>query len=205
MRLSAEMIRDRALLVSGLLVDHVGGPSVLPYQPEGLWKELNGIFDYQRDSGDKLYRRSLYTYWKRTAPPPYMMTFDTAGRETCFVRETRTNTPIQALNLLNDVTFVEAARHLAERVLKDQTEDRERVSLAFSRALSRPPEAPEVQMLLENVAAQRTYFSANPQAAEELLKVGDSPFDKDLPVAELASYTMLANLLFNLDEFVSKQ
>jgi len=205
MRLSAEMIRDRALLVSGLLVDQVGGPSVLPYQPEGLWKELNGIFDYQRDSGDKLYRRSLYTYWKRTAPPPYMMTFDTAGRETCFVRETRTNTPIQALNLLNDVTFVEAARHLAERVLKDQADDRERVSLAFSRALSRPPVAPEVQMLLENVAAQRTYFAANPQAAEELLKVGDSPFDKDLSAAELASYTMLANLLFNLDEFVSKQ
>lgn len=205
MRLPAEMIRDRALLVSGLLVEQVGGPSVLPYQPAGLWKELNGIFDYQADKGDKLYRRSLYTYWKRTAPPPFMMTFDTAGRETCFVRESRTNTPIQALNLLNDVTFVEAARHLAQRVLTESTDDSGRVTLAFERALSRPPQPQEVQMLLDNVSAQREFFSADPGAAEELLKVGDSPRDTGLPAIDVATYTMLANLLFNLDEFVSKQ
>lgn len=205
MRLPAEMIRDRALLVSGLLVEQVGGPSVRPYQPEGLWKELNGIFDYQADEGDKLYRRSLYTYWKRTSPPPFMMTFDTAGRETCFVRESRTNTPIQALNLLNDVTFIEAARQLAQHVLKEKQDETDRVTLAFHRALSRSPNSNEVRMLLDNVTAQRQYFDGDTKGAEELLKVGNSPSDKELPAAELASYTMLVNLLFNLDEFVSKQ
>ncbi len=204
LRLPAEMIRDRALLASGLLVDQVGGPSVLPYQPAGLWKELNGIFDYQPDTGEKLYRRSLYTYWKRTAPPPFMMTFDTAGRETCFVRESRTNTPIQALNLLNDVTFVEAARTLAQRILKEAPDDTARVTLAFQHALSRSPQPQELSMLLDNVTAQREFFVADPQAAEKLLDVGDSPSDKQFPPQELAAYTMLANLLFNLDEFVTK-
>lgn len=205
MRLSAEMIRDRALLAGGLLVDKVGGPSVMPYQPAGLWKELNGIFDYQADKGEKLYRRGLYTYWKRTAPPPFMMTFDTAGRETCFVRESRTNTPIQALNLLNDVTFVEAARHLAQRVLKEApADDTERVTLAFRRALVRTPEKQEVQMLLENLEAQRKYFHGDREEAVKLVSQGDSPRDEGLPVEDLAAYTMLANLLFNLDEFVTK-
>lgn len=204
-RLPAEMIRDRALAASGLLVEQVGGASVRPYQPPGLWKELNGLFDYQADEGEKLYRRSLYTYWKRTSPPPFMMTFDTAGRETCFVRESRTNTPIQALNLLNDMTFIEAARHLAEGVLRDRQDDPDRVALAFQRAISRSPRPKELQMMLDNVSAQREYFQSNPQAALELLKVGASPYDKNLPAVESASYTMLANLLFNLDEFVTRQ
>ena len=116
-RLPAEMIRDQALAASGLLVERIGGPSVRPYQPAGLWKELTGAEDYRPDAGPGLYRRSLYTFWKRTVAPPSMITFDAAGRETCTVREVRTNTPLQALNLLNDVTFVEAARLLAERVL----------------------------------------------------------------------------------------
>ena len=118
-RLTAEMVRDQALAVSGLLVEKLGGPSVKPYQPAGLWKELSGTDDYKQDKGEGLYRRSLYSYWKRTAPPPAMMTFDAAGRETCIVRETRTNTPLQALTLMNDVTYVEAARLLAERMLTE--------------------------------------------------------------------------------------
>src|SRR5207249_4638505 len=116
-RLPAEMIRDQALVASGLLVEKLGGPSVKPYQPPGLWKELTGAEDYVQDHGEGLYRRSMYTFWKRTVAPPAMMAFDAAGRETCIVRETRTNTPLHALVLMNNVTFVEAARVLAQRVL----------------------------------------------------------------------------------------
>src|SRR5262249_33604343 len=118
-RLSAEMVRDQALAISGLLVEKVGGPSVKPYQPAGLWKELTGGGDYRADHGDALHRRSLYTFWKRTAPPPMMMNFDAAGREACVVRELRTNTPLQSLNLMNDVTYLEAARALAQRMMRD--------------------------------------------------------------------------------------
>ena len=118
-RLPAEMVRDQALAISGLLVDKIGGPSVKPYQPAGLWKELSGGDDYKPDTGEGLHRRSLYTYWKRTAPPPMMMNFDAAGRETCVVRELRTNTPLQALNLMNDVTYLEAARKMAERMMRE--------------------------------------------------------------------------------------
>ena len=115
-RLSAEMVRDQALAVSGLLVEQIGGPSVMPYQPAGLWKELSGT-DHVQDHGEKLWRRSLYTFWKRTSPPPTMMTFDAAGREACSVKQSRTTTPLQALALMNEVTFVEAARKLAERMM----------------------------------------------------------------------------------------
>src|SRR5205814_7518286 len=117
-RLPAEMVRDQALAASGLLVDQLGGPSVKPYQPDGLWKEIATDTQYDRSKGPSLYRRSLYTYWKRTVVPPTMSTFDAPGRESCTVRETRTNTPLQALALMNDVTYVEAARVLAERMLK---------------------------------------------------------------------------------------
>src|SRR5262249_32753503 len=119
LRLSAEMIRDQALEASGLLVERFGGPSVKPYQPPGLVKELTGTEDYVQDHGADLYRRSLYTYFKRTVAPPTMLTFDAAGREACVVRETRTNTPLQALALMNEVTFVEAARVLAQRVMRE--------------------------------------------------------------------------------------
>ena len=119
LRLSAEMVRDQALSISGLLVEEIGGPSVKPYQPAGLWKELSGGEDYKADTGEGLHRRSLYTYWKRTAPPPMMMNFDAAGREACVVRDARTNTPLQALNLMNDVTYLEAARKIGERMIRE--------------------------------------------------------------------------------------
>jgi hypothetical protein len=139
-RLSAEMIRDQALAVSGLLVERLGGPSVKPYQPAGLVKEATGTEDYQQDHGPNLYRRSLYTYFKRTVAPPTMMTFDAAGRETCSVRETRTNTPLQALALMNEVTFVETARVLAQRIMREGgTTPEERIILAFRLVTARRP------------------------------------------------------------------
>ena len=118
-RLSAEMVRDQALAISGLLVEKIGGQSVKPLQPEGLWKDLSGGEDYEPDKGENLYRRSLYTFWKRTVAPPGMVTFDAPSRETCTVRQTRTNTPLQALNLMNDVSYVEAARVLAQRIMSE--------------------------------------------------------------------------------------
>jgi hypothetical protein len=146
-RLPAETIRDQALAASGLLVEERGGPSVKPYQPEGLWTELAET-PYVRDNGAALYRRSLYTFWKRTIAPPSMMTFDASGRETCSVRETRTNTPLQALTLMNDVTFVESARVLAERVLmQGGSSPEDRLALAFRLATARRPDPDELEVL----------------------------------------------------------
>ena len=132
LRLPAEVIRDQALAASGLLVEEIGGPSVKPYQPPGLWEELSFGDGYRADSGEKLYRRSLYTYWKRTIAPPAMTSFDASSRESCTVRQTRTNTPLQALNLMNDVTYLEASRKLAERMLKEGgSGEADRIAYAF--------------------------------------------------------------------------
>ncbi|MCA9206692.1 MAG: DUF1553 domain-containing protein, partial [Planctomycetales bacterium] len=143
-RLSAEMIRDQALALAGLLNSQVGGPSVKPYQPEGLWKEIATVTDYNQSHGRDLYRRSLYTYWKRTVASPTMLTFDATARETCTVRRSRTNTPLQALNLLNDVAFVEAAKQMAWRVQRELPAERrdeanERMRTAFRMATARWP------------------------------------------------------------------
>jgi mono/diheme cytochrome c family protein len=203
-RLSAEMIRDQALAVSGLLVGEIGGPSVKPYQPKGLWKELSGT-DYEPDHGDKLWRRSLYTFWKRTSPQPTMTTFDAAGREMCSVRATRTSTPLQALALMNDVTFVEAARCLAQRIMREATAPDERVRLAFRLVLIRPPKPAELQILLADWQEHHARFRAEPAAAEALVSAGEAPRDTQLPVDELAAYTALAGLILNLDEAITKQ
>lgn len=203
-RLSAEMIRDQALAVSGLLVGEIGGPSVKPYQPKGLWKELTGT-DYEPDRGDKLWRRSLYTFWKRTSPPPTMTTFDAAGREACSVRPSRTSTPLQALALMNDVTFVEAARCLAQRVLREATTPEARVPLAFRLVLAREPKPSELSVLRENLEANLLRFRANPAAAQGLINVGESPRDAKLDTIELAAYSALAGLILNLDEAITKQ
>jgi len=199
-RLAPEMVRDQALAMSGLLVEKIGGPSVKPYQPAGLWKELSGGADYQRGKGEDLYRRSVYTFWKRAAPPPGMMTFDSAGRETCIVRTTRTNTPLQALTLMNDVTYVEAARKMAERMMRNGG-----VEYGFLVATSRRPEAKEKEVLEASLARYRDKFLTNPAEAERLLKEGDSPRDERLKTADLAAYTAVASLLLNLDETVTKE
>jgi hypothetical protein len=199
------MIRDQALAASGLLVEQLGGPSVRPYQPPGLWQDLNGQ-TYKPDFGRGLYRRSLYTFWKRTVAPPAMVAFDASTRETCTVRETRTNTPLQALNLLNDVTYIEASRKLAERVLEmPASSPSQRIARAFRLVLSRPPSDAEARILRAGYGRRISAFRADPASARKLLAVGQSPRDERLDVAELAAYTTTASLIFNLAETVTKE
>jgi predicted ATPase with chaperone activity len=162
--------------------------------------------DYEHAKGDDLYRRSLYSYWKRTVFNPAMLVFDATAREQCTVRETRTNTPLQALNLMNDVTYLEAARMLAERMMKEGGANvDERVAWAFRVATSRWPKASERQTLKASFEAQRQWYSANLAEAEKLLRIGEKRNDAKLPVAELAAYTTVASLLLNLDEVITKQ
>ncbi|MCH8922606.1 MAG: DUF1553 domain-containing protein, partial [Planctomycetes bacterium] len=210
-RLKAEVLRDAALAAGGLLVQKLGGPSVRPYQPAGLWVEVQVTDDsysggpFVQSKGDDLYRRSVYTWWKRTCPPPNLNTFDAPDREFCRVQRSRTNTPLQALVLLNDPTFVEAARALAQRAIdRGGPKVNDRISLAFGRALSRAPQPGELAILSDALARYRKRFAADPAAAKKLVSVGDSKPDSKTNVAELAAYTAVANIILNLDEFVTK-
>ena len=205
-RLPAEAVRDQALAVSGLLVEKVGGPSVKPYQPAGLWKELSGAEDYKQDHGDALYRRSLYTFWKRASPPPMMAGFDAAGREACTVRETRTNTPLQALDLMNDVTFVEASRGLAQKIMKAQKiMQNGGLDYGFRAATSRLPTDRERAILMSAYNYNLDRFQTDPDAALKLLGQGESPRDPSLDTKQLAAWTNVASLILNLDETVTRQ
>jgi hypothetical protein len=205
-RLPAEMIRDQALAVSGLLVEKTGGPSVKPYQPPGLWQELAGGRGYVQDHGDALYRRSLYTYWKRTVAPPSMVNFDAPTRETCTVREVRTNTPLQALDLMNDVAYVEAARKLAERILTEGgSTTSDRIAYAYRLILARAPRPAEEKILTATLDQFRKRYADDPGSAAKLVAEGESPRNPQLNVAELAAYTSAASLLLNLDETITKQ
>ena len=208
-RLDAEQIRDSALSISGLLVERVGGPSVYPYQPPGLWMELNNRPKYSKaykpGRGDDLYRRSMYTFWKRTVPSPMLNTFDAPGREFCTVRRSRTNTPLQALLLLQGPQFVEAARHLARRMMTAGGHDVEaRIAFGFDLATARLPTAKEIE-ILERVFHERlAVFKADSKAAATMLSVGASPRDTKLDAAEHAAWTEVARLLLNLDETVTR-
>ena len=204
-RLSAEMVRDQALLAGGLLVEKLGGPSVKPYQPSGLWKELSGGDDYKQDKGENLYRRSLYTYWKRTVSPPSLATFDASTREFCSVRESRTNTPLQALTMLNDVTYVEAARMLAQRVMKEEKTADERIKRAFRLVVSRTPSEVEMRILRQGFESHLAGYRKDPGAANKLLRIGESEVDPKLDIAEMAAYTAIGSLILNLDEAVTKE
>jgi hypothetical protein len=204
-RLSAEMIRDQALRLGGLLVERLGGPSVKPYQPVGLWDELADDA-YVQDHGPSLYRRSLYTFWKRTVAPPSMVTFDAPGRETCIVRESRTNTPLQALDLMNDVTFIEAARSFAQRMIREGGSSPEgRLAWAFRAATARAPGPEELAVLLAGHLDQEGRFRGDPAAARALVSCGESPADSRLDPRELAAYTMTAQVILNLDEVINKE
>jgi hypothetical protein len=205
-RLPAEMLRDQALAVSGLLVEKIGGPSVKPYQPPGLWKELTGGEDYIPDKGDGLHRRSLYTFWKRTAPPPMMMNFDSSGRETCVVRELRTNTPLQSLDLMNDLTYLEAARGLARRMLKEggQT-DAERIAYGFQLATARPPKTQESEILLSSFHYYLDMFQSDPAAAAKLVSQSETGHGQDLNPSQLAAYATVGSMILNLDVTVTKE
>ena len=204
-RLSPEMIRDQALFVSGLLVEKLGGPSVHPYQPAGLWQELSGGKGYQQDHGEGLWRRSLYSYWKRTVAPPGMINFDSPTRETCVVRETRTNTPLQALTLMNDVIFVEASRKLAERVVHAAPSDDARLRQAFGLVLARPPKQNEAELFSQALGRFAAYYDAHPQDAGRFLQSGEAPRDASIPTPQLAAWTAVSSLLLNLDEAITKE
>ncbi len=212
-RLSAEEIRDAALAVSGLLNPKIGGPSASPYQPEGLWQELSSRKDsgnwtaqvFVQSHGADLYRRSLYTFWKRTCPPPQMQTFDAPDRETCTVSRERTNTPLQALVLLNDPTYVEAARLLAERMMtQGGTTPAERIRYAFRLATARPPTERETAVLTELFQKQKTRYAASREEALKLLGNGEAKRNAALDPAELAAWTNVASTILNLDETVTK-
>jgi len=211
-RLTAEMLRDNALAASGLLVTKVGGPSVKPYQPEGLWEEKSSGWKYEPDKGDGLYRRSLYTYWKRTVPPPSMMVFDAAERNNCTVRRQSTTTPLQPLVLLNDPQFVEAARKLAERLMEPGTRNAEpgtevdsRITVAFRLLTSRKPTAKELAVLRRLYEDQLAVFRADEASAVSLLSVGAARSDAALNKAELAATTALASAILNFDEAIQKR
>jgi hypothetical protein len=235
-RLPAEFIRDAALKTSGLLVERVGGPSVNPYTPGDLWREISHYGSspatsqaFMQDHGEKLYRRSLYTYWKRTVPPPNMAAFDAPNRETCIVQRPSTTTPLQALVLLNDVQFVEAARAFAERILvgwdkvppaaengarvqvglrpslpRGDADDRARLAWAFEECISRPPTEEELVVLAEALSRERRRYAADEAAALAFLANGESPRDETIPAGEHAAWSQVAAMMMNLSETVTR-
>jgi hypothetical protein len=207
LRLSPEMIRDQALAVSGLLVEKIGGPPVKPYQPAGLWQELTGGQGYKEDDGEGLWRRSLYTYWRRTVAPPGMITFDSPTRETCVIRETRTNTPLQALNLMNDVAYVEAARKLAERMITEGGAAREsRARRGYQLVLGRAPSARESAALMNAFRKFDEYYREHSAEAAQFVSHGKAPrASEDVAVPELATWTAVASLILNTDEAITKE
>ena len=204
-RLTAEMLRDQALAASGLLVQKLGGPSVKPYQPEGIWEDTAGS-KYEPDKGENLYRRSLYTFWKRTAPHPMMTTFDASERNTCVVRRQPTSTPLQALVLLNDPQVLEAARRIGEQVLNDHPgEPREQVTETFRLLTGRKPTAKELRVLQKLRDEQFALFRADKVSAEASLKIGESAIDPKLDRAELAAAAAVASAVMNFDEAILKR
>ena len=210
-RLPAESVRDNALLASGLLNGRIGGPSVFPYQPPGLWKEMafGDFFTaqvYRQGPGEDLYRRSMYTFWKRTIPPPSLSVFDAPDREKCIARRSLTNTPLQALVLMNDPTYVEASRSLAQRmVLEAGSDAADRVRFGYERALARPPSETESRVLTALASEQASKFGNAPELARDLLHIGDSAPAERIPAPELAAWTIVASSILNLDETISKE
>lgn len=207
-RMDAEMVRDYALAASGLLVKKIGGKSVKPYQPDGVWEAVamigSNTRDYKRDTGEGLYRRSLYTFWKRAAPPASMEVLNAPNRETCVVKRERTNTPLQALLTLNDVQFVEAARVLAEHAMKSAASDQDRIDFIAKRLLARSFTDKELPILVESITELKKQFAAKPDDARKLISFGESKADPSLVATELAAWTMLANEVLNLDEVLNK-
>lgn len=206
-RLAGEFVRDQALAISGILNGEIGGPGVKPYQPPGLWNEvsLNGNLRFQPDKGEKLYRRSLYTYWKRSAPPPSMVIFDAPTREKCTVRRGVTNTPLQALVLMNDPQFVEASRMFAERILKEGGESFEsKIEFALLSATAHAPSEQVVDILRELYENEKKTFASEPDRATKLLSVGEKPRDEKLDLIEHAAWTIIGSVIFNLDEVITR-
>jgi hypothetical protein len=207
-RLPAEVLRDNALAISGLLMEKIGGPPIKPYQPEGLWKDLEGGAGtvYVQDKGASLYRRSLYILRRRSVPHPLLATFDAPTREICQVQRQRTDTPLQALALLNEVAYVEAARHLAQRMLTEGgATATSRLTYGFRRATARAPIPTELQILEKGLDRYWTIYRGDPESARQLLAHGDSPRNDKLDTTELAAYASVATILLNLDETLTKE
>ena len=207
-RLDAEMIRDNALFVSGLLVEQMGGRGVRPYQPPGIWEAVgyttSNTAKFERDQGAALYRRSLYTFWKRTAPPPYLAAFDAPSREKYCTRRERTDTPLQALVTMNDPCYVEAARQLGARMIEHDRDVKDRLAFGFRLVAARNPSPAEMSVLRNALEKFHDKYKQNAEAAKKLISVGESPVNEKLSPSELAAYTMVASLLLNLDETLNK-
>jgi hypothetical protein len=209
-RLNGEVIRDQALAISGLLHREIGGPSVKPYQPEGIWEEITGggggsTAKYIQSSGEQLYRKSLYTFWKRTVPPPNMMTFDAPSRDFCTIVRQETNTPLQALVLMNDPQIIEASRLLALRAFEeggDSTEDK--IRFMFRIATSRWPNSDEIGVLSSYLEEEKLRFRESPDQALAYLAIGEYRAEHRIDDNELAAYALLANTILNLDETISR-
>lgn len=209
LRLSGETLRDQALSASGLMVYKTGGPSVRPYMPEGVWDETSRYGDlrnYKHDKGEALYRRTMYTIWKRTAAPPTMLLFDAPNREACSVKRSRTNTPLQALALLNEVTYVEAARKLAERmIVEGGNTPADKLTTGFRIVTGRRPDSSELAILLKGFQKDYQEFSSKSENAKKFTSLGDSSISSKMDISELAAYTLSANILLNLDEVVNRE
>jgi len=207
-RMDAEMVRDYALSASGLLRPEIGGPSVKPYQPSHIWDTVamdqSNTRIYQQDSGSNLYRRSMYTFWKRAAPPPSMDIFNAPSRESCIVRRERTNSPLQALVTMNDVQFVEASRVLAQNAIKSDARLERELTYMSDRLLARPLDVKETGVLAQSYKDFLAYYTSAPEDASKLLKVGASPADPNLSQPKFAALTMVANEMLNLDEALVK-
>ena len=207
----AAVVRDNALAISGLLNRSVGGPSVFPYQPEGLWEEIayGDVFSaqtYTPSHGADLYRRSMYSFWKRTSPPPSLGTFDAPDREKCTARRPRTNTPLQALVLMNDPTYVEASRALAQRMILEAGRDMgKRVTHAYRLALARKPTSRELQVLRDLAEQNTSTYRKNREAALKLLSAGESKYDSKIDPVELAAWTTVSSVILSLDETITKE
>ncbi|MCH7226529.1 DUF1553 domain-containing protein [Haloferula sp. A504] len=207
-RVQAETVRDQALAIAGLLNPELGGPSVYPYQPKGIWSETNfygNLRNYSHDTDGGQYRRSLYTIWKRTAAPPGMTLFDMPSREVCVVKRSRSNTPLQALALMNDVTYVEASRKFAERMMKHGADLEERLTWGWRCATSREPDPQELVVLIQGHGRRLEGYRANPDEAKALLQAGEAPVMEGVDPVELAALTTTASIILNLDEVITKE
>ena len=205
-RLDAEFVRDNALSIGGLLSPKIGGESVKPYQPLGYWAALNfPVREWQKDTGEKTYRRGMYTHWQRTFPHPAMIAFDASTREECTAERPRSNIPQQALVLLNDPEFVEAAKAFAVKSLGAGKDDAARIAWIFEKATGRAPKAEEAKILLGVLAKHRTEFAAKPTDAAKLLAVGEAKVPAKMSPVEMASWTSVCRVVLNLHETITRQ
>jgi hypothetical protein len=198
-------VRDNALAISGLLVNKIGGPSVKPYQPAGYWRYLNfPTREWMNDKGESQYRRGLYTWWQRTFLQPNLLAFDASAREECTVERPRSNTPQQALVLLNDPTYVEASRIFAEKIIQSSKKTPDRINFAFRLALQRDAGGEEIGILTKLYEKHRAHYEANVKDAQAILGVGYAPAAKEIPAAELAAWTSVARAILNLHETITR-